>query len=75
MFQDVEASLIYHLFEEIIKESESLLIMKEFDIKKLEKKIIILMYDYMCWNLKIFDTKKIIGSYLKLENFYMRVMI
>jgi hypothetical protein len=38
MFQDVEASFIYHFFEEIIKESEPLLIMKEFDMKKLERR-------------------------------------
>jgi hypothetical protein len=56
--QDIEASLVYHLLEEIRKENEPMLIMKEFDMGSLENGRMKLLSNYMCWNLRLIDTNK-----------------
>jgi hypothetical protein len=42
--------------------------MENFDMKKTMKEIIKLIYDYMCWNFRIIDTKTFMTSYLELED-------
>jgi hypothetical protein len=68
----MEVSFKYYFVEKIIKANEPMLMSEDFNMKKLEKERIKLVYDHMCWNYKLMGTQKFFCDFRNIENYYTK---